>query len=126
MRSESEIQWVRVKNNVGQATRASDWHAIIPGEGDMVDPPGTVCGTALSGQRQMITHEGSKTIDGLKHAECMGLVEEWLAEVVNPSKGTAPFIVEPEPPTYAPPGSTDATPSRTLPSRQHGDLLRIE
>jgi len=126
VRSESEIQWVRVKNNVGQATRASDWHAIIPGEGSMVDPPGTVCGTALSGSRQMITHEGIKTIDGVKHDVCAILVEHWLAEVVDPSQGTAPFIPEPEPPTYAPPGSTGATPSRTLPARQHGDLLRIE
>lgn len=86
MKSESEITWIRVKNNVGQATRVSDWHALIPGQGSLDVPPGCACGMALSGSRQMIAHSGIRTIDGVKHAECIELVRQYLY-TIDPTPG---------------------------------------
>lgn len=103
MRSESEVQWVRVKNNVGQATRASDWHAIIPGHGSLDVPPGTACGVGLSGSRQMVPNSGIGQIDGRKHDECRELVAAFLA-TIDPSPG--PRTPDDPDKEFAAPGST--------------------
>lgn len=102
MRSESEITWIRVKNNVGQATRVSDWHAIVPGLGSDAPPPGVACGTALSGSRQTISHTGLRTIDGAKHAKCLKLAADYVKDI-DPSPGPR----EPDEPdkVFAPPGT---------------------
>ena len=102
MRSESEVSWVRVKNNVGQATRVSDWHALIPGLGSMTVPPGTACGVGLTGSRQTISHSGLRNIDGKKHEACILMARDWL-KGIDPTPGP---LREPDPePELAPPGS---------------------
>lgn len=103
MRSESEVSWIRVKNNIGQATRVSDWHAIVPGYGSLDVPPGTACGTALSGSRQSIPHSGLRHIDGPKHEECLAIVDVFLS-TIDPSPG--PLTPDEPDQEFAPPGST--------------------
>lgn len=83
MRSESEIRWVRAKNTVGQILKASDWHVIIPGVGDINLPPGTACSTGLSGSLQFAQHSAMKTMDGRVHEECRSLARDWLEGVTS-------------------------------------------
>lgn len=103
MRSESEVRWVRAKNTVGQATRASDWHAIIPGYGSLSSPPGTICGVGLVGQLQFEQNGGIRTREGVKHQECILAVHRWIAGI-DPSPG--PRIPDEPDVELAPPGST--------------------
>lgn len=93
MRSESEVRWVRVRNNVGQRTKVSDWHAIIPGHGKQAPPPGVACGTGLAGSIQFETNQGVKTKDGTRHAQCVVLAENWIAGL-----DSGPGPMNPEPP----------------------------
>ncbi|HEX5016485.1 MAG TPA: hypothetical protein VFX15_02735 [Actinomycetes bacterium] len=101
MRSESEIRWVRVRNNVAQAVKYSDWHAIIPGYGSLDIPPGTACGVSLTGSTQFEPHSGIRHKDGKIHDRCMALAEAWVAGI-DPEPG--PWTPDPEPPELAPPG----------------------
>lgn len=104
MRSESEIRWVRVKNNVGQRTAVSDWHAIVPGRGVNGPPPGVACGMALTGSRQFEPHSGIFHQAGRKCADCMHAAREYI-DRIDRSPGPRP----PEKPIvkYAAPGSSD-------------------
>ena len=86
MRSESEIRWVRAKNNVGQRVKVTDWHAIIPGHGSRITPPGTACNVGLTGSLQFVEHSAIRTLDGQQHDECVGIVNAWL-ESIDPSPG---------------------------------------
>jgi len=86
VRSESEVRLVRSKNIVGQILKASNWHAIIPGVGDLNLPPGTACSTGLVGTLQFAAWSGWKNLDGRIHPECRALVEAWL-ETIDPSPG---------------------------------------
>lgn len=103
MRSESEIKWIRAKNNVGQRMVVTDWHAIIPGYGSRITPPGTACNTGLAGSLQSVDHSAIKSLDGRQHDECVGLVNAWL-ESIDPSPGPI-RNADPEV-KLAPPGST--------------------
>lgn len=103
MRSESEIIWVRARNNVGQRTMVTDWHAIIAGYGSQRTPPGTVCNTGLAGSLQQVQHSAIKSLDGKQHDECVGIVNAWLEEL-NPSPG--PLRVADKEVKLAKPGST--------------------
>lgn len=103
MRSESEIQWIRVKNNISQTTKVSDWHAIIPGYGSMSVPPGTACGVGLSGSRQMAQNSAIRTMDGTKHDECMRMASDFVAGI-DPSPG--PRVPDAPNIKLAPPGTT--------------------
>lgn len=86
MRSESEIRWVRAKNNVNQVTKASDWHVIIPGMGSLNLPPGTACSTGLVGSLQFAQHSALKSLDGRVHEECRAIAEAWI-ESLDPTPG---------------------------------------
>jgi hypothetical protein len=101
MRSESEIQWVRVKNNVGQLTKSSAWHVIIPGYGSLDVPPGTYCGVALVGSRTFAPHSGLRELDGQKHDVCLAAANEWIAGI-DPEPG--PYHAEEPAQELAPPG----------------------
>lgn len=107
MRSESEVRWVRAKNNVAQRTVTTDWHAIIPGFGSKITPPGTVCNTGLSGSLQQVDHSAITTLDGKRHDECVGIVNAWL-EGLDPSPGKL-RAADPEV-KLAAPGSTSEAP----------------
>ncbi len=86
MRSESEIRWVRAKNPVGVQTKVSLWHAIVPGLGVDAPPPGTACGTGLTGSLQFDSHQGMLTLDGKRHQQCMDLAVAYI-EDIDPSPG---------------------------------------
>lgn len=103
MRSESEVQFIRVKNNVAQRTVVSDWHAIVPGLGSLTVPPGTACGVGLSGSRQWMSWTGLRSIDGPKCPECLGIATAWVDEI-DPSPG--PRTPDEPDIELAPPGST--------------------
>ena len=100
MRSESEVRWVRAKNRVGQSHVVTDWHAILPGIGDLNLPPGTVCSTGLVGSLQFAGDGEVRTLDGRRHEVCAVVVKNWLAEI-DPSPG--PRIPDPAPTEFAPP-----------------------
>jgi hypothetical protein len=102
MMSESEVVWLRVKNQVGQHIVASDWHAVVPGIGADFAPPGVACGTELTGSRQSISNTGIKAIDGRKHGACVDAVREYVLTVTTTP---GPFVAEEEPPTLVAPGS---------------------
>ena len=93
MRSGSEIRWVRVRNNVGQATKVSDWHAIIPGHGADAPPPGVACETALTGSMQFETHTGVQTKDGKIHGACRTAADRWIRGL---PKNPGPVNPEPD------------------------------
>jgi hypothetical protein len=103
VRSESEVRWIRAKNNVQQRTVVTDWHAIIPGYGSLTIPPGTACDTGLSGSLQTVDHSAIKSLDGHIHQECWDLARTWI-ETIDPSpgpmRGADPEVI------FAPPGTT--------------------
>lgn len=103
MRSQSEIRWVRAKNNVGQATKVSQWHAIVPGIGSRFLPPGTACGVGLTGSLQFESDQGVRSLDGQLHQECIAIAGAYL-ESIDPSPG--PREPDPEPKPLAPPDTT--------------------
>lgn len=103
MRSESEVRWVRAKNTVGGVSKVSQWHAIIPGLGDLNLPPGTVCNTGLTGSLQFASDVEVKTLDGRRHPECSVVVDAWVAEI-DPSPG--PLVPPDDPPKLDPPKTT--------------------
>lgn len=86
MRSESEVRWVRARNNVGQMTKLSDWHSLVPGMGDLNLPPGTSCSTGLSGSLQFAQHSGMRNMDGRIHEECMKNALDYIS-AIDPSPG---------------------------------------
>ncbi len=100
MRSSSEVRWVRARNNVGQATKVSDWHAIVPGFAKGGPPPGAACGTALSGSLQFESDEGVKRKDGSLHGECYSIAANWIAGL---DQGPGPAEVEVDEPPLATP-----------------------
>lgn len=81
MRSSSEIRWVRVRNNVNQSTKISEWHAIVPGMAVYAPPPGVSCETALVGSTQFTTDEDVKHRDGRRHDVCQANVDAWIAGI---------------------------------------------
>lgn len=100
MRSESEVKWVRARNNVAQRTVITDWHAIIPGLGSKISPPGTICNTGLTGSLQMVDNSAIRSLDGRQHEECVGYVNDWIAGL-DPSPGPL-TAADPEVLTKAP------------------------
>jgi hypothetical protein len=101
MRSSSEVRWIRVRNTVGQRTKLSDWHAIVPGIGKDAPPPGVACSTALSGSYQFESDEGVKSKDGKRHVTCIAIAEAWISDL---AKGPGPMNPEPEVERLAAPG----------------------
>ena len=93
LRSSSEVRWVRVRNTVGQATKVSSWHAIVPGFGSDGPPPGAACGTGLSGSLQFETDTGVWSKDGVRHGACVGIVSRWIASL---DQSPGPMNEEPE------------------------------
>lgn len=105
MRSSSEVRWVRVRNNVGQKTKVSDWHAIVPGMGVNAPPPGTSCETALVGSLQFETNYGVMYREGKRHTACVRNAADWIAGL-DPSPG--PMNEEPDNEPLAAPGTGDS------------------
>lgn len=101
MRSSSEVRAVRVRNNVGQSTKVSDWHVIVPGYGKDAPSPGVACGTGLVGSRQFETYEGVKSREGHKHEECFQIAIDWINGL---PKNPGPVNPEPENEPLAAPG----------------------
>lgn len=122
MRSESEIRWVRVKNNVGQMTKVSKWHAIIPGLGADGTPPGTACGTRLMGSFAFEQHSAIKSRDGQRHADCERMADEYVAGI-DPSPG--PREPDEEWITFKAPGSSNE-PDRTEPRVEAPAVVRSD
>jgi len=106
VRSESEVRWIRSKNNVGQRVVTSQWHAIVPGWGSLDVPPGTACGIGLTGSLTTVAHSAIRSLDGRQHDECVEIAEGFLADVAGASPG--PLRAADPPQKLAPPANTSA------------------
>ena len=69
--------------------KVSDWHAIVPGVGDIDLPPGTACSTGLAGSLTFVSHSQIRTIDGRVHPECMEAALDYIVRISS-SPGLVP------------------------------------